>query len=718
MPAIPISDGVSVTANAQLAPWSVLARYAQDLPSLVTTAAPLAAWRSLTLSDPAVRSLDTGLSVQRPVALGASAASLTLCGDGAVHFDILTGAMFSPDHYGDNLAIADGECALRIGLTANAGAGASLPAGSATFGLDASAGIEIAAYRLFPARDPAPTVFDALSQSLGELVIPFQPDDLAPMPAGAVVTLGGSGSLTFSAAANLLAVTNPLATLALPSPAPSLAVTQGASVTAGASWKISCEYQLRVQKLDASRVRLGWYRRHSSDFSVTAQASAGITAGTAAFDLFPAVIRAIASDAKAEDAELQGARLSASAAGEIEEAVKCAVSRKLEVALTAEFGSLASDEAAFLYELDLTALDDAARAAVGHALHGDLSGFAVPRAGIREVRSILTRAAESRFTFRVNLLGIFNYSSVTRLALEGKVTWTPSTGELVIADQASASHIQTSAVNFGADEHKLRGVMADSFLLTAVYRGSRTALAPPEFKSTHSYFRLDDSTSLPEMERYRMALAAIGLVPPALPEATDDFGRTAVHLEADYDGAATLALFLDGAGHPHPVEEYEAAGREALQLLVPENAGDSFRRKPAIDDDLWKRMKSLGNPSFNQLFPAAQVGAISSDYLVIRWWAEAMHDAAVLIAKILQPGAANSDDLRQQLAKRLRKVVADAHDQFGDPWGLVAMYRVAPMQASAGGILTSPRYVFSALPRPASLPASPADRTPSARTAP
>ena len=56
----------------------------------------------------------------------------------------------------------------------------------------------------------------------------------------------------------------------------------------------------------------------------------------------------------------------------------------------------------------------------------------------------------------MNLLGIFNYGSVSKLALEGKVTFTPSTGDLVIVDRAPALRIQSATANFGPDEEKLR----------------------------------------------------------------------------------------------------------------------------------------------------------------------------------------------------------------------------------------------------------------------
>jgi hypothetical protein len=697
MPSIPIADGVSLTADAQLAPWSSLAKYAQDLPQLLTGETDLTKWKVLTLADPAVQSLDAGLSASEPIPLTAPAPALTLGAGSAVHFGVLTAAMFSPDFYGDNIAIPAGQCAVRLGLSATVKAGASIPSGSVTFGLSAEAGIAIDSYRCFPADAGAPTVLDALKQSLGELVVPFQSDDVSNMPAGAVVTLGGSGSLKFSASANLLAVSNPLATVAIPSSSSSLAITQGASVAIGASWTIGCQYQVRVQKLDASRVRLGWYRKHSSEFTVSAAASAGVSAGTSSSDLFPMVIGAISSDAKADADQLKGAGVSPATAAAIEGVVKKAVNRKLELALAAEFGSLQSDEAAFLYELNLDAMDDAARAALGLALHGDLSGFAEPPAGITEVRSILTNARASRFSFKINLLGIFNFSSVSKLALQGTVTWTPSTGELLIVDQATAQRIQTASVNFGADEQKLRSVMAESFLITAAYRGSQTAIAPPQLKSTHSFFRLDNSTSRDELRRFSLALQAVGLTPPALPVDSDSFGRTTVNLEADYDDAASLSLFLTGGGQPRAVEEYETAGRLALKLLVPADGDDAFRLKPTANDPLWARMKDLGPANFGQLFPSAEAPVITSDYLTIRWWADAMHGAALIIEQILRPGAANSDALRQDLARHLKDVASKAREQFGTPWGLVAMYQVSGQNALASGSITGPRYVFASV---------------------
>jgi hypothetical protein len=232
--------------------------------------------------------------------------------------------------------------------------------------------------------------------------------------------------LKFSTGANLLLIANPLASVSLPSPAPALGVTAGGSVHVDGSWTISTDYQVRVQRLDTSRVRLGWYHKHNSEFSVSATAGAGIQGGTPDTDLFQSFIAAISSNAAADRNELRTAGLSATQIGAINDAVAGAVNRKLELSVAAEFGSLAADEAAFLYEIDLTTLGADGKQAVHAALGGDLSGLAdagaLP-AGIREVRSILSRARVSRFRLKVNLLGIFNFASVSQLALNGTVTF-------------------------------------------------------------------------------------------------------------------------------------------------------------------------------------------------------------------------------------------------------------------------------------------------------
>jgi hypothetical protein len=566
--------------------------------------------------------------------------------------------------------------------------------------------LRIDSYRPFSAGPDAITIAEALRLSIGEFVIPVDAADLKALPAGVLVAVTGRGSLKFSGAANLLAIANPLATLAAPSPLPTLGVTAAGSVSVGASWEVSAEYQVRAQKLDTGHVRLGWYRKRDSEFTVTATASAGVSAGTGQTDLFPTVIAAISSSAKTDLEELQNAGLSTGQLASIEDVVKSAVSRSLELAVSAEFGTLTANEAAFLYEVDPAALDEVGEKALRTALAGDLgplSGSGTPPAGVTEVRSILSKTRASHVALKVNLLGIFNFASVSELALKGSVTFAPSTGELVIADEATASRIQTMALNFGADEEKLRHVMAESFLITAAYRGSRSVVSPPGLSSAHVFFRLDNSAGRDDMRRAAAVASALGLGEPQIPGGIAGFGRTSVLAEARYDDAASRALFLTADGVPRDRGEYELAGRRAIAFLVLPDGGDAFRLRPATDDQLWSQMTDKGPANFNLLLPQAQADGVRPDYLAIEWWADTMRGTAEILAQMnrlagpsgIAPSDPQFEKLRGQLASHLRDVAAKAHEQFGAPWGLVAMFLAAGAKAPAEVRITSPRFVFT-----------------------
>ena len=711
MPTIRITDNLGASLDAELAPTSSLLKYVGEVPGMILHGEDLSQLQILNLNSPAVRSLRPSLTFQKPLNLGASGARLTFGADAGGSFRVIQRTeeqttLFDGDDYGEDLEIPAGTCFVDVGFHASVTAGIDNTAGSINFGMNATSGLAIDSYRSFPLGPGAATVTEALRQCIGGYVIPVSADDCAALPAGAVVTISGNGSLCLSATANLLAVTNPLATLTLPSPAPSLAIAQTGSVSIGASWQISGEYQVRVQKVDGGRFRLGWYRKRDSEFQVTASATAGLAAG-AATGLLPTVIGAISSNAAADLKKLQDAGLSEERAEAIEGAVRAAVSRNLELAVTAEWGSLNEGEAAFLYEVDPAALNHAGTDAVASALRGDLSQLSDFRAlppGIIEIRSILTRARSTRFSLKVNLLGIFNAASVSGLALSGTVTFTPSTGELVIADTATASRIQLAAVNFGADEEKLRHVMAESFLITAAYRGSRAVLAPPQLSSAHVFFRLDNDTNRQDILRCAAIASALGLDTPRLPGQISDFGRSTVAAEVHYDDLQTRALFLKPDGTPRDRSEYESAGRRAVAMLVLPDGDDAFRLRPATDDTLWDQMKDQGPANFRLLLPAAQADGVRPDYLAIEWWADSMRSTAEILAEMNHltgaAGAASADPnfekLRQNLASHLRDVAAKAHEHFGAPWGLVAMFLVSGGSAKPAVKIVGPRFVYSA----------------------
>jgi len=689
MPTIKMTDRLGAVLNVEAAPASALLRYFHSLPAVAAGNLDLSQAGGLTLDDPAVRSFTTGVDFTGGG--GTKGVDLT------VHAVVRGGFAVA-----DSPGYAGARCT-RLSIDASA-------AGPACFGVEPGASVEFThSLRFAPAHGV--TLAEALTRALGGFQIPARTADLEAMPEGSLATVTGAGSLKLSASADLLAIANPLAVAKLPGPIPAVGVTAGGDVRVGGSIEIRGEFQIRAQRVDARRVRVAWHRKKSEQWTVEATASAGVSAGLGQMELFSAVLGAVSANPAADTEALKRAGLSQDQTESIEAAVKSAVARRLELALTIEMSALESDAAAFHYELDLPALDAAARSALDRALHGDLSALeGRALAGISRIQSIWTRVRARRLTLEVNLLGIYNFASVAELVRTGTVLSEPATGALVLTDRVTADRVRSAQVNFGADTEKLRQVLAESFLITAVYRGSVQAVGTPSLTCRHSFFVLRNDTSRPEMLRSVRIGTALGLWtgdPPELPAGAGDFGRTTVHAQTDYDDALASGLFLGDDGAPGSVEFYENAGRAAIQLLVAEQDPDAVRRRPAIDDDLWRKMKRSGQPGFRQLFPnlpAPLLGAIVADYSTIVWWADAMEGAARRLAAmrrfLSQNPAASAQDsgflaLREDLAAHLEKVAAKTREEFGQPWGLVAMHQASARRASASILILCPRLVLA-----------------------
>jgi len=715
MPNIQLTDNLGLDVNVKTDALSSLAKYAQNLSKISLTNLDLKSLVDLTLADPSITSAHAGLNFADPVDIGSGAATLTLNAGLSGSMDIYVppkdgGTLFESDLYGETIAVSATERYVSIALNASAGAGISATINQLCFGFQAGAKVTLANYRKFETTPAAPTILEAVETTVAGFSIPGSLDDLGAMPVDSIVTLNGAGAITFSATANLFTAANPLATLQLPSPAPALDVSAGGSVTVAATCTLEWDYELRVRKLDAARVSLGFYRRRGSETSVSVDVSAGISAGTSDTDLFSRLIAVVSKSAAADPSAMKTLGMPDEQRDAIAGAVKNAAQRKLEVSVSACLTSGDARSAAFLYEFDLGALDASGKSALAAALRGDLSaltGDGLP-AGVAMVRSITTDVTKAGMTWRVNLLGIYNYISVVELARQGTVLYEPVTGDLTITDKATAQRVAASTVNFGADTDKLRKVLAESFLITAVYRGSKSLISSEEIECSHSWFQLESSPGAAAMRKDLAAGTALGVLaagdPDTLAAGVENFGRTMVYAETSYSAAITPFLFLNGAD-AKAVDEYDRAGRAAIRLLAPPDADDAFRLRGVSDDGLWAQMRDKGQFNFQPLFPdltAGEVQAIATDYTVIVWWSKAMSDCANSVARMHALLALNPDpesaafqSARKDLAKKLADITSNTKDEFGQPWGLVAMDQVSGRRASARMQVSGPHLALA-----------------------
>lgn len=718
MPNIKITDQLGVEIAAELNEDSAIAKYIKGLTKLKLPALKFAGIENITLDQAPIKSLETGISFELPVGVGIDGTEMKI-GAGVSGniklFSVKDKQLFDREVFGDPIPIGANQFYLGLGTSATLSSELTQKTGDLGFGFSAGSQIALTTYRLFEkpgAGGSFPKCLDALKETIASFAIPGDLEDLTKMTTGTVVTVEGNGSIKFSGAVDVLSVVNPLAAVNLPEPIGALKLSSGSAIKVGASFEISGAYQIRAQKIGNDRVRLGYYKKRGTEFNLKVTASSGLSIGVGKFDLLEPLLKAVSSNPAVDMEELKQGGLSEAQIEAIKKVVEAGISRKLEIALGFELASEGTSEAAFLFEIALNKLDETGRKALHNALDGDLSGLAAREeqlpAGVSLVRSIFTEIQKEKHALKLNLLGIYNFISVSTLILKGTVMFEPATGELIITDTATASRIAASTFNFAADSEKLRKVLAESVLITAAYRCSKLVTHQPELKIAHSYFELHTKTDQTVMKNNLDVLESLSLMKASekeqlLSEATQ-FGRTTFYAETGYDDPLVNELFLkDGA--PRSQDEYERAGRKALALLVQKGEADQFRRLPASDDNLWKEMTEQGQPGFRfieklkNLSPAA-LGAVTSDYTVIMWWAESMKEMSARLAEMrkflkdhpgIDPENKTFKSLRKKLASKLKEVASNTKSEFGDPWGLVAMDQVSGGKASARALITGPK---------------------------
>jgi hypothetical protein len=86
-----------------------------------------------------------------------------------------------------------------------------------------------------------------------------------------------------------------------------------------------------------------------------------------------------------------------------QQVLKDSLDRSLAISLNAACSAALSDEAAIVYEVDVTAPNQATRDAIAGVLRGDWTGISgLPNA--RETRNLITETVEKKYSLNTNLL--------------------------------------------------------------------------------------------------------------------------------------------------------------------------------------------------------------------------------------------------------------------------------------------------------------------------
>ena len=681
MPTIKLTDQLGVDVDAQINPDSTIAKYIKDLSKLKFPRLNFEELKNVTLDQSPVKSLQTGIEFEQPVNVGIDDTEMKIGAGVSGNLKLFSATdtqLFDPEVFADPINIGPNQIYVGIGTSATVSVGITHKSGDLGFGFNAGSQITLTSYKLFQTA-PQPLFVDALKESIAAFSLPGDLEDLKKMATGSVVAVEGNGNIKFAGNVDVLSVVNPLAVVSLPDPLGEVKLSSGNAIKVGASFEITGSYQIRVHKTGKDKVRLGYYKKRGTEFTVKVSASARLTAGVGNFDLIEAVLKAISSDPKADIDMLKSGGLNEAQIEAIKKIIEAGISRKLELALNFEFSSQGTSEAAFLLHF---------------------------------VRSIFTEIQKKRHALRFNLLGIYNSIAVSTLILKGRVLFDHATGEVIITDSATASRIAASTLNFAADSEKLKKVMAESVLMTVAYKFSKLVTHPkPELAITHSYFELHSKTSATDLRNNLDVFEALALIKAnekkQLLGGAKKFGRTTLFAETSFDDPLVNRLFLHN-GAARSQTEYENAGRKALALLVQSDEEQAGRRRPAIDDALWKEMSTQGQPNFKfiealKTVNAVELGVITADYAVIKWWAESMVEMGSRLLEMrkfldehpdVDPQNKTFKSLRKKLGSKLKEVVSNTKAEFGDPWGLVAMDQASGDKAGAKALISGPGFTL------------------------
>jgi hypothetical protein len=338
---------------------------------------------------------------------------------------------------------------------------------------------------------------------------------------------------------------------------------------------------------------MGIYKKQGTSFDASFTASAGVGASLGSTDLINEFFTAI-------DPGIDVSR--SGSAADFQNVLSDSLDRSLAISLNAACTAAFADEAAVIYEIDVTTPDPPTKDAIDSALTGDWTKISkLPNA--RKIRNVITDTAENTYTLTVNLLGLYNYSSVADFVQSMQLVTDPTTGTVVITDTETANQITVASTPLVADPDRLRLALYNSFLATATYKalisGSGVTAG---FSATQEFVRYQDSMD------YRAALTqlntgeVLGVMPPSVKTALTGAGSAVHHARfaaaCNYSNDDVLRFFFSDIQRltPRKAVDLEKIGRNVLaSLLDPQNPTDLQRMQVLYNDAAWAAMDATGS---------------------------------------------------------------------------------------------------------------------------
>jgi len=701
---ISISDQLQATGSVSISDGSPLAL--AQLKNLSFSHLPIVGDFGKPVDQFTLDNVELGIGLDTPSAsLGDS---LAISGGVKAALSIYTPKhknLFGDDDFAPALAIHPSEC--WAGLCLKATLQDTLSAKSANgFGLSLTTGTTIAVttfvhfpYPVSYPSAPMPAFKEGLAKLLEDFSIAATPAQVRAIPAGIAHAVEATGSVSLGASYSVPLTVSPFATLGLPF---NLALKAGPGVAAAIKGAITLEgsFIVRTYRSSDTKIVIGLYKKQETTLSVTLTTSAGLGADIGTIDILGKVLGAIIPSASLDDLHLDETQKK-----DLSDGLKQCANESLAIALNACCTASEGDEAAVVYELDLSKGDmTLTDAAIGTALRGDWSSFEVlPNA--TPLRHILRDLTERNHKLNINLLGLYNATSITDY-LNSTTVLQDEHGQISLVDKIAAKSLAAGTTPYAVKSEKLRAVLARDFIATATYGACSGKLGVNAFTVHQSFLEYHAKASLGNL-RSQIALAKIfdfslNSELDALVSSRANFTQNKFYLDAVYDLPCVYRLFYQdvNAHTPYLKETLDSIGRQAKRDLLDPAATNSMPRLVALrNDETWKAMNESGNvqrfgliPSLSRLETTA-LGAISADWTDIRQWSDAMLNIAPALTALLTAVDQAKSPIPQadpaflsahkKLEGVLKKLSENTKSAFGDGWPLAVMYRVASASSGA-----------------------------------
>jgi hypothetical protein len=529
--------------------------------------------------------------------------------------------------------------------------GDTATAGYFTFGITDKATVTLTSFCEAAAAD---TFAGAVQRAVEGLTIPHDIDDLKSLPAGAICQIDAASSLQFTASVTYNVLNDPLATKSI-AHLPPIAVKATAGATLEATVTHTSDHTVTIGKMPNGHLHWSVSLTRTDDFETSLTASAGLTAKVGSQDALAFLLDKISPNSAAEMAKIKAdiPEKAQQLSTDIKAAIDASLCKSLQVSLKTALDDSKSTNRLFLYDIDLTALDQDGVAGLQSALKGDFTGITGKvLAGVTVLDAALTVTSKVTHTLAVHLLGIFNFQDTNTFIEKSKVDYTKDTHEIVLSDESV--EVVTSA-------KQLREAVVKGITFTLPASANTPAAASP---INMVFFDYEASTSPSTMRQFVNALldtgaASANAAQPLLAEKLHNYGASSLFLGLNLTPTQCRSLFIDGRGKAYDWTTYLDYACKSEAAILNGDADNADRLKLfTAGVGFWKQLDNAGSGSnITLLLRDRGIGESAvTDALTLLWWSQSMAAYAQALAS------------NQPVVDAAKNVVKDGTRGYNEPW--------------------------------------------------